>query len=241
MKQTCLYLVVLALAVTTSVHGATVVNFGEVRQFSGPGDLDLSGNMVKAVNFNGADITVAGVTFASDAGDAELVGPQNVVGWQTRPEYGATADDDNLESIMHDIRWANSGASEFLEAHIGVTTGQEYKVQLLISGNHPENRVWDIEVEGAIAIDELTSLGLDTDTYDIGRSIVYTHTFTAGDNTLDIVMGNVSGDTVGADLNPIWQALTVEAVPEPSTGLLLLVGLTATLLGIRRQRTRALA
>ena len=219
-----------------TANAATVVNFGTVSQFEGPGDLDLDGNIVKATNFNGSALSVAGVTFEADAGDTDYVGPQNVVGWQNRPEYGATADDDNLEQIMHDIRWANSGAGEFLEANIGVDVGTEYKVQLLISGNHQENRVWDIEVEGAIGVEDITSLGLDTDAYDVGRSVVYTHTLTADDDTLNIVMGNVSGDTAGDDLNPIWQALTVEAIPEPSAATLALLGLCGMLLRMRRRR-----
>ncbi len=231
-------LLLMTLIASVGVAQTTVVNFGTVSQFTGPGDLDLSGDIVRAVNFNGSDTTVAGVNFKSDAGDPDFVGPQQVVGWQNRPEYGDTADDDNLEAIMHDIRWANSGASEFLEAHVPVTAGQEYKLQLLISGNHQESRVWDIEIEGMEAVDSLTSLGLHTDTYDVGRSVVYTFQDQAPDDVLDIRMGQIFGETAGDDLNPIWQAMTLELIPEPSAASLMLMSLAGLGLFSRRIRRR---
>ena len=223
--------------VASTGFAATVITIGTISQFTGPGDLDLDGNIVKATNFNGPDTTVAGVTFESDAGDPDYVGPQNVVGWQTKPEYGNSSDDDNLEAIMHDIRWANSAVPEFVEAHIPVIAGELYKLQILISGNHPEFRVWDIEWEGIEAVDSITSLGFTSDTYDMGRSTVYTLEAPAIDDVMDIRMGQVFGQTEGDDLNPIWQALTLELVPEPSTGLLILLGSAVFVLVQRRRRS----
>lgn len=228
----------LVLLASPALAQPTVIGLGTVSQFTGPGDLDLDGNIVKATNFNGPDTVVNGVTFATDVGDPDYIGPQNVVGWQTKPEYGDTADDDSLEAIMHNIRWANTGApeQEFLEAHIPVVAGQEYQLQILVSGNHEEARVWDLEVEGIEAVDGLTSLGLDTDTYDIGRSVVYTVQAEAPDDVFDIRMGTLFGQEFGADLNPIWQGLTLEAIPEPTTASLLLLGLVS--IGVMRKRRK---
>ena len=213
---------------TASGFAETIVNIGTVSQFSSPSDLDLTGDFVKAVNFAGPDLTVSGLTFSSDEGDPDFVGPNDIASWATRPEFGDSTDDDNLEQIMHSIRFAlNSSADTTLEAHIGVEAGQLYKIQLLISANRNEARRWDIEIEGIEAVDEIFSLGLDTDTYDIGRSMVYAHTLIAGDDTLDIRMGNLFGEISSGDPNPIWQAMTVELVPEPTTTSLMLLGLLA--------------
>jgi len=100
-------------------RGATIVHQGTIGQFNGPGQLDLSGNFPYAINFseNDPDRVVSGLKFLHDRQvipGATLTGPNNVTPWATTPEFGASTDDNELEQIMADIRWANSGANQIL-------------------------------------------------------------------------------------------------------------------------------
>ena len=120
-----LSLSLLALCVTESRAG-TVVNSGAVGIVRGPSSLDLTGDIVYAVNFsaNDPDLVVGGVTFVPDTNPpvgTSFVLPNTVSPWQVKPEFGSSADDDALEQIYEDIRWANAGAAQQLEAHLPVT------------------------------------------------------------------------------------------------------------------------
>jgi hypothetical protein len=224
------YLGLLAILAATagSMEAATTVNAGSINVVTGPEDLDLVGEIVYAINFSPNDPprTVNGVVFTPDTSPppgATLVGPNDVAGWQTKPEFGDTVSDNELEEIFHDIRWANNGAGQLLEAHLPVTAGETYKLQILISGNHAaDDRRWDIEVEGEMVVDEIVSLGESVDgslpAYDQGQAITFTQTVTVADSFLDIRMGSLGGETEGADRNPIWQGLIVEKVVPDSDG-----------------------
>ncbi|HEX2750242.1 MAG TPA: lamin tail domain-containing protein, partial [Verrucomicrobiales bacterium] len=198
----------------------TTVLLGTVSQFTGPDDpaLDLTGQFEYAINFSTDDPvrTVKGVTFTPDNQSipgATLLGPQFVTPWQTRPEYGASADANALEEIMHDIKWADAGAGQKVMATLTVTPGIVYKLQILISGNSAENRNWDIRVNGQNAVDEITSLGARPgQSYAVNRSTVYSYEFTPASSPVTVEMGNFFGTNDGGDRNPIWQALTLERV-----------------------------
>ena len=198
---------------------ATNVVLGDVDQFNGPADLTLDSSKVEyAINFsnNDPDLVINGVTFQHDRQaipGASLVGPREVTPWQTTPNFGATADDTNLEQVMADIRWALA-TGESLQAHLDVTPGTNYRVEVLISGNHSENRNWDITFEGALAVDEINSLGVQPGaSYANNRSTVWRYDFAGpADGTVDITMGgNNFGGTPndGGDRNAIWQAITL--------------------------------
>ena len=211
----------LAAAAGITALGATSVKLGAVRQITGPQDLDLEGDIVYAINFSANDPArvVRGVTFLPDrlgVPGATLVGPQQVSPWQTKPEFGASADANALEEILQDIRWANAGGGERLRATLAVTPGEEYKLQILISGNTSENRRWDIRVNGREAVDEITSLGISPgQTYSRSRSTLYTYQFNSTSASVVVEMGNLFGLNEGGDRNPIWQALTLEKVTAP--------------------------
>ena len=202
------------------VRANTVANLGTVSQFTGPdaATLDLTGQFDYAINFSANDPvrTVKGLAFLPDnqpIPGAALIGPQNVTPWQTKPEYGSTADADALEEIMHDIRWADPGSGQKLQASLVVTPGITYKLQILISGNGTENRRWDIRINGQPAVDEISSLGATPGaTYATARSTVYSYEFTPVTSPLVVEMGNFFGINDGGDRNPIWQALTLERV-----------------------------
>jgi len=208
------------VTLAASSHASTTVNAGSIGVITGPNDLDLLGEIVYAVNFSPNDpaLTVNGVVFSPDTpppAGASFVLPQNVAPWQTKPEFGDSLSDNNLEEIFQDIRWANNGVGERLEAHFAVNAGETYKIQILINGNHAaDDRRWDIEVEGAISVDEITSLGESVDgsvpLYDPATGVVFTQTVTVADSSLDIRMGDIGEANDGADRNPIWQGIIVE-------------------------------
>jgi VCBS repeat-containing protein len=194
---------------------ATNVLLGSVDQFTGPDDLTLDPATVQyAVNFSAdsPDVTVNGVTFLHDRqaiAGASFTGPNEVSPWPNTPDYGTSPDDTALEEVMSDIRWAN-GPSQTLNANLDVTAGTNYRLQLLVSGNRPENRNWDISVDGRAAVDSIRSLGVNPgETYSANRSMVYTYDFTAPDNQVNVVMGTLFGVNDGGDDNPIWQGLTL--------------------------------
>ena len=209
-----------------SAHSAwanTSVKLGAVTQITGPQDLDLEGEFVYAINFSADDPvrTVRGVNFTPDRlpiPGATLVGPQSVTPWQAKPEFGSSADANQLEEILHDIRWANTGGGERLRATLRVNALDEYKLQILISGNVEEDRRWDIRVNGLNAVDEITSLGVSPGQhYAVNRATLYTYQFVAPTTNVVVEMGTLFGNTDGGDRNPIWQALTLERVTIPPT------------------------
>lgn len=189
-----------------------VVHFGTVTQFRGPNDLDLTGNILYAVNQNDdQDRVVKGVTFKTDINPIpgySFTIPNNVTVWQTKPEFGSTADDDALEEVMQDIRWTDrSGVGWDMD----VAPGHAYKLQLLWSGNHEENRRWQIDVNGRRVVTEAQSLGEFP--YDIGASIVYTGTFSQSFQSDTFSIRYALG-TAGTDPNGILQALILEDMGE---------------------------
>ena len=210
-----------------SASAATLVNSGTISAINGPASLDLIGEFVHAINFSANDPvrTVRYVPFTPDSAlePGLTIGPNNVTPWQIKPDFGVGADEVSLAEIFADIRWANAGAGQTLQAHLPVVAGETYKMQILVYGNQTEIRRWDIEVEGAVTVDEFTSLGAsDVDAnvpaYAADSGIVYTLTLTAGDNTLDVRMGDFGGISDGGDRNPIWQAITVEHLVPDTDG-----------------------
>jgi len=199
-------------------RAATSVRLGAVTQLTGPQDLDLEGQMIYAINFSANDPlrSVRGITFTPDRQvipGTTLVGPQQVSPWQTKPEFGSSADANQLEEICQDIRWANSDSSERLRATLAVNAGEEYKLQIIISGNTQEDRRWDIRVNGRDAVDEITSLGVSPgQSYSQNRATLYTYQFAVATASVVVEMGHLFGANDGGDRNPIWQALTLERV-----------------------------
>ncbi len=255
--STLLLILSCAAGLTTAARAATTVNAGTISNVVGPASLDFTNN-VYAVRFNGPALVVNGVTFSPDGvapqGAAPAgfssVGPQLVTDWQTKPEFGGTTDDNNLEEIYSDIRWTNqgpdgAGPNPNLQANMNVTPGQMYRLQVLFYGNHAaDTRGWDIRVDGVNAVDNISSLGVKTGAgypaYSPNLGLVYTYDFVAPDGVVNVEMGHASlfgpGDaTEFADDNAIWQGIMLSQIPEPSTAML---GGVAALALLRRRRSR---
>lgn len=196
---------------------------GTVSTFTGadPGEgLDLTGtHFPYAVNMRGPQVTVGSLTFTEDGGPGaggstpgfSVQCTNSEPTWSTKPDYGTTPADDALETMMHSIRW--STAPSDVQVAMNVVPGRQYKLQLLFSenmlGRPPGSRVFDIEVEGQLAFDELDLndvMGYFPSA-PITKGLVYTQTLRATDNQLNVRLAPGSG---GTDKNPILQAVTLE-------------------------------
>jgi hypothetical protein len=202
------------------------VILGEVIPFSGPSDLatlNFPGNVVYAIDVwsaDGVDREVKGVLFRADNGPEPIPGyrtdlNQNVTAWQNKPEYGDAEDDDNLEEIMHHIRWTENPGGESLGVHFEVAPNTPYTLQLLISGNHQENRKWDIYVEDEVAVEDFDSNA--DQTYDQSVSYAYTYSFTAADDELNVTFNQDRAANPGVDGNGILQAAILALAGEAVT------------------------
>jgi len=236
MRRTLLSIALLSIS---PLGAATNMIEGTSTQFFGPDELLLDpATSIVAVDVFGSSGTldVRGVTFQSDTGGPVTAngitvttsGTNFIDGWQTAPSYTGidATSTDNLELIMHDIRW--SLAPSTIDVDIsGLTPGTLYNIQLLFAENGPlTDRRWDIGVEGALVVDDWTSNG-DSEaggSSSINHGYVYTGAFTPGaDGILNITMGREpfpadpnNTPFSGGDNNPILQAVIVHFNAPPT-------------------------
>lgn len=185
---------------------------------SGEG-LDLSGNYLYAVNVNGpggytvqglkftGDSTTAGVTFTSPYSTAGAVN----IGGAASP----TADDVALNNLMTTIRYGSSTTPVVLTYN--VIPGKTYRVQLLVDSSAYNGRTQDITVDGVTVADNLILNGPPA----VGPGRLITHTYTAASNTTQVLVGPsgmVGGNGVGGDNNAVFNAFTVQQLPDTTVG-----------------------
>lgn len=221
------------------------------RAFSGPGDLDLTGDFQYAVNVGYTSASTVGTirdaTFTGEGVAGVLVQSENLIypAWGTKPEYGSSAEDNLLEDIMRSIRYDSSGTTTLpgVQITLDVTPGQKYKLQLLISenaGTARGGRSFNIKVDNAAGEWETLLANLDP----LGptgpwsgqptEGTVFTYHFFARGDTFKVLL---DPGVMFANHDAILNAFTLERVPEPST--FVIFGLGAALLaplGWRRRR-----
>ncbi len=213
---------------------------GAIGTFTGgdPGEgLDLSGEFAYAINVGGpggsvvedatfTDGSIAGMDGGSSPG-ATITVANEIVDWHA-PEYGDSANDDGLETVMQSIRWNNPPG---VEVNLDVTPGQEYKLQLLFAEQCCD-RGFDITVEDELVVDNFNVQVTQEGMGNTSQGVFYTKSFVAGDDVLNILLGGVN--PLASDNNPILNGVTLEVVPEPSSLVLTLLGLLGVA-GLRRR------
>jgi hypothetical protein len=131
----------------------------------------------------------------------------DVLDWSA-PQYGDAPDDESLEIVMQSIRSSTEwpSMSYTLEA---LTVGQRYKLQLLFYEQCCD-RGFDVWLDNVRIIDEFSPYLVHGGIAPSGGGAVVTHTFTAGNTYVSIVLdGN---DTTFPDRSPILHGLTLEHV-----------------------------
>ncbi|MGK0186097.1 MAG: hypothetical protein ACI9R3_001880 [Verrucomicrobiales bacterium] len=251
-SASALALALIFLAVPT--YGTNIIT-GSINEFTSPDDLLLNpGSAVIAVDvFGDADRIVNGVNFQSDKAGGGTVtnggvslttsATNSIDGWTVAPAFtGADPTSAaNLAEVMSDIRWEGAPGPVSIGI-LGLTPDTIYDVQLLFNEGADRSRVWDIAVNNQLAVDNISSEGnfggADDGVWAANNSFAYQGQFAAlADGSINIAMQRQFGgdDFIGLDNNPILQGIVLHQVPEPSTALLGLTGLTG-LLCLRRRR-----
>ena len=222
MKSLSQYLFI-SLLLVIGAHSETVVEFGEIRPFYGPDDLNLDPEkIVVAIDVYGdEDRAVNGVLFETDKqglSNVNVIASHSIDGWTSRPDYSGINQEsvDNLEEIMRDIRW--EGAPTALQIEVSeLQPGIEYELQMLFNEGADRDRRWDIAIEGELAVDDFSSEGEGTWSASNGFAYIAPFTLEDGDSTLNVTMAKHLGgqNSRGSDNNPILQAFTITELTVP--------------------------
>ncbi len=194
-----------------------IVLSGEIGIFTGgdPGEgLDFEGAFVHAVDVGGfggvvvgevefTDGSIAGIA-AGDSPGVSITVANEIPNWHA-PEYGDSANDDELELVMQSIRW---NVPPGVDVDLEVESGQ-YQLQLLFAENCCD-RGFDITIEGEMAVDnfnvQVTQEGIANTT----QGVYFRDTVTVTDGVLNIQLGGVNPRA--PDNNPILSAVTLELI-----------------------------
>ncbi len=220
--------------------------------FDGPTSpaLDLKGHFVYAVDVGNLSTgTVGKIGDAVFTGHAASGVPRDgatitygtlLSTWGTKPEYGNTPEANSLETMMHSIVYTPSTNTNGVKVDLDVVPGYTYHLQLLFSENDAftppaTGRSFDILVEGQNLFDEFSATAMMVPgNPTIG--IVFSTIVRPLDNKLNIELLPTS--TLFSNHDPILNAFTLELVPEPSTFVILGLGLALCAPATWRRRRR---
>ena len=180
--------------------------------------LDLSGDIVHAVNIGGPTVTIAGVDFVGDKPGPDPAGysieaTNQIDAFGPAKTYGDSADADALETMMHSIRWENFGDGvDTVNIDLDVVPGTSYKLQLLFAEGCDCDRGFDILIDGERVADDYNPYRQQGSVVDPTTLVVFTRHFTAGDDTLNIVLAG--GEAPFSDKNAIISGLSLEVLRE---------------------------
>lgn len=197
-----------------TVHDGTLTTFtgGD----AGEG-LDLDGTFQYAVNVGGAGgLAVRDAVFTNDSAPGFTWAAENLAApWFARPTMGDTVNDDNLETVLHTIRWSayNGNALDTVQIELdGIVPGADYKLQLLFAERCCD-RAYDIVIDGEKVVEtmhvpSLTGTPENPLFNSLDTGVVYAREFTADGTSLFIELdGRFAWFPDG---NALIEALTLE-------------------------------
>ena len=182
--------------------------------FTSISDLDFSGTFLNAINIAGTATTIGDVTFqdgraSNNTSNANESFQHEIQNWNSR-DYGNTG----LNNIMKGIRWSGgTGHSPYVQ-FTNATAGQKYKIQALFKEQN-YNRYFDVYVDGTKIVDDFRPLDAGSTSVNRGRYLTYQFE-AASTNVMFRLSGrtaeNSGGRLHGNDVNPILNAISIEAV-----------------------------
>ena len=182
--KTILTVFFILLAIGSLVNVSAV----EISVLNSSADLDLSGNIIYAVNFgNNGNPQFDTFVFSQDQDYPNLTFTTTAEG-QTSTWEGVPPNtgDLNLDMLLHGVTWKNNSGSQGRTTSIvldGLSVGMQYQLQLIFYTNH--NRPMDIVVEGYTITEQYDPFVAQGNVQGKGGSIVK-HDFWILDDTLNI-------------------------------------------------------
>ena len=176
------------IAVLLSTWSLVQADTAEIKALNSPADLDLSGNIIYAVNFgNNGNPNVGGVVFSEveECPDITLdaMGEGPATWWGPSPG----TEDAGLNQLMNGMayRWGDDLPNQISIDIDGIITGKSYLLQLI--GYEPENhsRNIDIIVENEVIVRGSNPINAQGGVVGKG-GFVTKYKFIAGDSILNI-------------------------------------------------------
>lgn len=173
--------------------------------------LAAGGEFVYAVNVGGPEVTIGNVTYTgeNDTDGLEFAAVNHIPLWNPPIDFGATSDDDALESMLNSIRWtAVSNDPPSVDADFTVESGARYEVTLLFAEKCCD-RGFDVFINGELIADEFSPDLVQGVGERGARGAFLTAQIEQGvSETLEIRLNGTDADF--ADRNPILSGITVK-------------------------------
>ena len=179
----------IALIFVLSLFGSVVEGDSvETLPLNSPADLDLSGNIVCAINFgNNGNPQFGDFVFSQDQDYPDLTFTTTAEGqtstWEGLPPNTGYS---NLDMLLHGVTWKNNSAAQGRTTFIdlgGLVVDMEYQLQLIFYTNH--GRPMDIVIEGDKILEPYFPFDAQGSVQGKGGSIVK-YNFRSSDDTLNI-------------------------------------------------------
>jgi hypothetical protein len=187
--HTSMALIIVLVLMGSLVQGSDT----EILPVNSPADLDLSGNIIHAINFgNNGNPMIDGVYFHQDQDLSNVTVSKSSENLATMQggAYPSTGFSD-LNVLLVGVMWKNSGGNVTTSVTIhGLEVGMSYQLQLIFYTDH--DRPMNVSVEGGVAAERFDPYAIQ-EREGVGGGAMIRHHFTAGDNSLNISATSTGG------------------------------------------------
>jgi hypothetical protein len=180
-------MIALSLILGLAVSGSLAQDFDvEVSSLNTPADLDLSGEIVYAVNFgNNGNPNVGGTVFAQDQECPAIALRAEGEGLATWFGAAPGTGDSGLDQLLGGMAYRDLSPTEILVDVQGLVVGGSYRLQLIAYEPANTSRIIDITVDNEQIVAGLNPIAAQGGVVGKGGFIVK-HTFALGHPTLNI-------------------------------------------------------